>query len=769
MSGDDLSNFSMLELFRVEVVSHTQALNEGLLALEQAPGDMARIEPLMRAAHSIKGAARIVGIDAAVGVAHEMEDCFVAAQEGKILLGREAIDTLLKGVDLINQLSSTTDAELDNWVVARAGEISTIVDRLRIVKATAPATGSARPPVEAPPPPRAPAVVVDEAAEASSPVVTSSSSPLESTSVRKGGRRGEVRARVVRVSADNINRLMGLAGEALVEARRLQPFSDALYRLRQMQAALADSLESVHELLPPGAAVSPLFADAKRRALDCRQLVGEQIEEIDRYARRADDLTSRLYREVISSRMRPFEDGVTAFPRMVRDLARTLGKDVHLNILGGSVGVDREILEKLEAPLTHMLRNAVDHGIETPSARAAADKPARATIRLEARHWAGMLSITISDDGRGIDPERLRRKVVERGMVTAEVAAGLTEPELMDFIFLPGFSTAESVSEISGRGVGLDVVQSVVTEVGGNVRAVSELGKGTSFHLQLPITLSVIRAVLVNIAGEPYAFPLNRIDRVLTLSMADIHTLENRQFFVLEGKNVGLLPAQQLLELEGDDPYGESMSVIVISDRTHQFGLVVDRFMGEHDLVVRPLDPRLGKVQDVSAAAITKEGTPVLIIDVEDAVRSIAKLLNMGDVRKLRRGTQAVAPKAKKRILVVEDSITVREVQRQILANRGYEVEVAVDGMDGWNSVRQSDFDLVISDVDMPRMNGIELVRQIKDHPRLKHIPVMIVSYKDREEDRLRGMDAGANHYLTKSSFRDESFVEAVADLIGDA
>ena len=256
------------------------------------------------------------------------------------------------------------------------------------------------------------------------------------------------------------------------------------------------------------AAERELLAKAKAQAAQGLQRLGETVEAIEEFTRVSENLSSRLHHEVLTSRMRPLADGVRGFPRLVRDLARELGKQARFEVVGETTGVDRDILDRLEAPLNHLIRNAMDHGLEMPEDRRAAGKPPTGTIRLEARHRAGMLQIILSDDGRGIDLERLRAKVVERGLTTAAMAARLSETELLDFLFLPGFSTKEQVTEVSGRGVGLDVVQSMVHAVRGSVRVASRPGKGTRFVLQLPITVSVIRALLVEIAGEPYAFPL---------------------------------------------------------------------------------------------------------------------------------------------------------------------------------------------------------------------------------------------------------------------
>jgi two-component system sensor histidine kinase and response regulator WspE len=576
----------------------------------------------------------------------------------------------------------------------------------------------------------------------------------------------------VRVTAENLNRLMGLAGESLVESRWTEPFANALRQLKRSQLELADTLERLREALTevevPEGVVEHVTA-ARRKVNECRQLLSERLIELELFARRSENLADRLYREAIASRMRPFDDGVQGFPRMVRDIARRLGKKVSLEILGRTTEVDRDILERLEAPLSHLLRNAVDHGIEPPEERQAVGKPEEGTIRLEAAHKGGMLSITVSDDGRGVELEHLRQKIVSKQLTTAEMAASLTEAELMEFLFLPAFSTKESVTEISGRGVGLDVVHDMAQEVGGTVRAVSEPGQGMHFYLQLPLTLSVLRTLVVAIAGEPYAFPLARIDRALMLPKGDINLLADHQYFTLDGQHIGLVSAHQVLEVREATPDGDTLPVIVVSDRLNCYGLVVDRFVGESDLVVQPLDPRLGKVPDISTAALMEDGSPILIIDVEDMVRSVDNLLFGRRLRKVGREASVAVSPARKRILVVDDSITVREVERQLLVNHGYEVEVAVDGMDGWNAVRVGHYDLVISDLDMPRMNGFELVSQIKNHPNLHALPVMIVSYKSSEEDRNRGLEAGANYYLTKSSFHDETLLQAVVDLIGEA
>ncbi len=454
---------------------------------------------------------------------------------------------------------------------------------------------------------------------------------------------------------------------------------------------------------------------------------------------------------------------------MVRDVSKSLGKEVMFEVEGENTQIDRDILDKLEAPLGHLLRNAVDHGLEPTTDRLVAGKPAAGTIRIEALHSAGKLLIIVSDDGRGIDLDKLRDLVVRKQLVTAEMVQNLSEEELLEFMFLPGFSMKEEVTDISGRGVGLDVVQSMVKEVGGNLRVDTTPGQGMKFTMQLPLTLSVVRALQVRVAGEPYAIPLSFITRLLKLSPEVLESTEGRQHFELEGQRIGLIAAHEVLG--GDAAMIESeLSVVVIGEGGQRYGLVVEAFMGEHEYVVHPLDPRLGKVPNISAGALMEDGSPILILDVEDAIHSVEKQISMGRKMNSMNGkADHVSERRRKRVLVVDDSIAVRELERKLLESKGYAVEIAVDGREGWNVVRSGDFDLVISDVDMPRMDGIELTKLLKADPRLGSLPVMIVSYKDREEDRQRGLDAGADYYLTKASFHDTTMIDAVRDLIGEA
>ncbi|MFM8980491.1 MAG: response regulator [Planctomycetia bacterium] len=784
--SDDLSGFSLLDLFRAEAEQHLATLEAGLVGLESDPKEPKRLEELMRAAHSIKGAARIVGLEVAVHVAHAMEDGFVAAQKGQIALVPASIDALLAGADLLKGVTQLDPATATEQLAARAAEIEALVERLKAVargevaEAAKPAAAPAAAP--APAAPAAPAAVpaaapAPAAAPPAAPEPPSAAAAGRAEATREAARSavagGGSEEQAVRVSAQGLTRILAYAGETLVEARRLSAQAAQLDTLRRLVQKLAGTVDRLGERMqdgPEAARHAELLALLRTQSGLVRTRLAEQGEALETSARRGEDLTDRLYAEVLASRMRPFRDVLGGFPRQVRDLSRELAKRVRFVTEGREVLVDRDILERLEAPLGHLVRNALDHGCEGPEARTAVGKPAEATLRVEARHRGGMFEVVVEDDGSGVDLERVRRRVVEKGLASAEMVNSASKAEVLEFLFLPGFSTREHVTQVSGRGVGLDVVQSFAQAMGGVARVESEAGKGTRFTLVLPITRSVLRAALVEIGGEPFAFPLTRIERLLRLEAHELHSAEGRQHYMHEGQPVGVLSASEVLGIPGGKADGERVHVVQLANGNDLYGLAVERFLGEQDLVVRPLDTRMGKVAHLLAAAVLEDGDPVLIVDTDDLVRGVDAMLRGGRMRTIRVTARKddSQRRTRKRVLVVDDSRTVREVERGLLSSRGYLVDVAVDGSDGWNAVRAGEYALVITDVDMPRMNGIELTRRIKQDANLRKIPVMIVSYRDREEDRQRGLEAGADAYVTKSSFQEAGWIDGVVDLVGE-
>ncbi|WP_427308179.1 hybrid sensor histidine kinase/response regulator [Cupriavidus sp. H39] len=768
MNPEQLRDASLLELFALEADAQAEILNAGLLALERNPGAPEQLEACMRAAHSLKGAARIVGLDGGVRLAHAMEDCLVAAQGGMPLAAAH-IDALLQGTDLLLRIGHPPGGDPDWSEQAGRAEIDAVVQRLGSLDGggapAQPAAADAPAPAAAPVRTPAPAPTLEPDTAPPAPMAAHSADGHE---------------RMLRINADALDQMLALSGEAMVESHWLRPFGKALQKARRQQAralSAADTLQQALRETQDGggahasAAAQAALAELRQLLDDGHQQLAARLDEFEQYDHRATRLARRLYDSALASRMRPLSDGLAGYARMVRDLGRSLGKPVHLELSGAGTQVDRDILEALDAPLAHLLRNAVDHGIEAPAVRQAQGKPAQGRVMLHARHNAGRLQIEISDDGAGVDLEALRRAIVRRRLASEDTAARLSQAELLDFLLLPGFSMRDTVSEVSGRGVGLDAVQEMVRRVRGTLRLTQQPGQGLHFSLELPLTLSVVRTLLVDVAGEAYAFPLGRVLRATSVARSEIEQTEGHQHFRHEGRAIGLVSAAQVLQRAGADavPARAQVPVVIIGEGERTYAIAVDRMLGERLLVVQPLPAALGKVRDIAAGSLTDDGTPVLIFDVEDMIRSVEKLVSEGRIEGVRQAEAASLQERARRVLVVDDSLTVRELQRKLLAGRGYDVTVAVDGMDGWNVLRAEPFDLVITDIDMPRMDGIELVRRIRQDAALRQLPVMVVSYKDREQDRQRGLEAGADYYLAKGSFHDAALLDAVQDLIGEA
>lgn len=761
----DLGGFSMFDLFQTEVQQHCACLADGLIALEQNASDPKMVEPLMRAAHSVKGAARIINLDGAIGLAHSMEECLVRIQKGTEKPTGSRIDELLRGSDILRSLADhKSEDEARAWLEQEAGPISALAEALNLPPKTDVSAAVVIAPAAIPVAPAAtpaPAAIPAAPAVTPAPAVVKVATPPAATPSAASAPSAASDAAVL-VSSSSLERLLQLSGEALVEARRLESIRRTLTRAKIAQRQLTAALDSLQ-------VTGRHAGDAMTAVATSRDALDEALHQVEDHLRRGEELASALHNEAVSSRMRPFGDACGGLARSVRDVARTLGKEVRLIIAGEQVPVDREILRQLEAPLGHLVRNAIDHGIESPDERVAAGKTRQASLRVEARHHAGSLIVEVREDGRGIDRTNLRARIISKKLSDASIVDTLGDAELFDFLFLPGFSTATAVTDISGRGVGLDVVQSMAHSVGGSIEVRSSPA-GTSFAMRLPVTLSVVRAAVISIAGETYALALARLERIDRIARSELKTVEGRLTTVIRGEIVGLVHATEILQLKAStqSESADELAIVSVLAGSRTVGFVVDSFLGEEDLVVRRMDARLGDVAHVDAASIRENGDLLLILDADDLVQSALQLLEQGKLRG-DEGRSAISKRKQRRVLVVEDSITVREVERQMLLRAGYAVDTAVDGMDGWNAVQKVKYDLVVSDVDMPRMNGIEFVRKMRADRRYETLPVVIVSYKDREEDRIAGLEAGASAYLTKGSFQDQSFLQTIADLIGAA
>lgn len=727
---------SMLSIAMADLETQCQALNDGLLHLESSGNPEADIKVLMRAAHSVKGVARMIGLDMMVEVAHAMEDFFVQMRDDRATPNGAQIDLLLECNDLIAEACHLDSAGLNSWCALHQSHFSAFLASLKSgLRKQGDQDGS------------------------DARKIAGGRSMFREESKRGGGDE-----RAIRISADRLTRMIGLSAEAMVETNRFRAITETMGEVRRnvqdslSQIARERARQNGGENTEKGGLLSGLRRDLTGLMAD----VDRSAEQLESHTRRFSLLLESMHRESMGCRMRPFGDILRGFPRLVRDLARQLGKRIEFKVEGGSTGVDREVLQKIEAPLNHIIRNACDHGVETPIERTKVGKPGGAEIVVSARHQAGLLLIEVGEDGAGIDVEKIRTRVLDRGLASAETASSLSQDELLEFLFLPGFSTASAVTEVSGRGVGLDVVMEMIVDVGGSVSISTEMGKGTTFHLRLPITRSIIQGLVVSVAGELYALPLESLSGVVRVGRDELQAGERGEAFVSDGHSVALIDAGQLLGL---DPVGERnghVDVVLFGSGEDKIGLKVESLVGEEDLVVRPIKAELGKLPNVSVAALNSEGEPVLVLDADDLQQS-ARRMQEGQLAA--DGDDAADPDAPV-ILVVDDSSTIRATQQRILLDAGYRVEVAVDGMDGWNALLLGDFDLVISDVDMPRMTGMELVARIREQSRWRKLPLVIVSYRDRDEDQAKALEAGANRFISKNSIQEGGFLDAIAELL---
>jgi two-component system sensor histidine kinase and response regulator WspE len=733
---DEKYNKELIELFQSELETYISSISDAVLYLEQHPQDQQKLQSILQTVHSIKGAARIVNLDRVVQLTHAIEENLQPVREKKIDFSSTHADLMLKAMDLLSTILHISEGDIDQKITEQDAQFNDLIAKF---------LGEYQE-----------NVAIESKHEVES-IHPTDKKTIESQSIYD---------KSLRVTTDKLNQLRGLTGEVLLQSSWVQPFNNQLQILKKLQNAVETDIEKcskeleTHGFTPY---VKQELEEIKIKIKECRKNLAMRISESENFNIRLSSLTERLTGEMIEVRMRPFSDLMHSFSRMVRDLAKELGKKVSLKIEGISTLVDREILDKLEAPLTHIIRNAIDHGIESPKERKDKGKEEEGTITVIAKEFEGRLHITVEDDGKGIDLDALRNILYSKRVSTEELISHLSEKELLDFLFLEGFTTAKNVTEISGRGLGLTAAQAGLHDIRGTIYATTKKDEGAVFHLELPITLAVTRALIVEIAGEFYALPLSRIEKVFNISKNSVKTFENIPFVFHSGINIGLVYAADIFGFHHDKDHNEDLSIVVLSDRSNLYGVIVDKFLGEKDLVLHEIDPRLGKIQDISALSILDNGDLLLVIDPDDMVHSIVQLSSGQQKKLITQIGSTDKLNLKKCILVIDDSLTVREVQSRILHTHGYKVDTAVDGIDGWNAIRSNKYDLVITDVDMPRMNGIDLLKKIRKTEKFRKLPVIIVSYKHQEEDRIKGMAAGANDYLSKSSFGDSLFLDTVS------
>jgi two-component system sensor histidine kinase and response regulator WspE len=748
--SDDLDDLSIYDMFRMEAEEQVEALQAKLLVLQEGDANEATLRALMRGAHSLKGAARVVGLHTAVRLTHAMEERFVAAQQGRAL-GSAEVDTLLKSVDILRSLAAVSEDQAPAWSTAHDDAVTQLATELTGVAeaASAPEDNKAE----------LPSAAAEDNRSAAPPQPA-----VEAASDRRGADLN------LRITSQRFDRIIALSSDNLVQAQNLTRIQDQMARIQLRLTRLVRSVadERRKAYLDPekqAAALAVIMGQGERD----RARLGDLLTELDRIAHNHEANCERLHHEVLHARLRPFGDVVANLRRLVRDTAAEMGKIVRFTVTGEGTEVDRDILEKLRAPLEHLLRNALDHGLENTSQRLAAGKSAEGTIHLRARHVNGRLVIVLEDDGGGVDIAAVARRAVDRSLVQRETASLLSDAEILEFLFLPGFSTRSEVTEISGRGFGLDVVQSTVHESGGSVKIENMPGRGTSFEIILPVTRSLMRVMRVEIENETYAVPLNRLSRVIA-SNIELDAAGAATFATTENHETVRVPVVHMMSALHNAPTalhaGPAKLLFFLNEKGREAPIAfqVDRVLDETTIAVRQLDQRLGRMAAIAAVTLNEQNVPLLIVEPDDIIHLA---LQSQQRESAAPGMESANTRAS--VLVVDDSATVRQMLRRTLLRARYQVATAEHGVDAWNLLQTQSFDLLVSDVDMPEMNGIELVEHVRANTRLAHMPVIILSYKGRDEDRRRGLDAGADAYVTKGEFQEQSFLQIVLDLVGPA
>jgi two-component system chemotaxis sensor kinase CheA len=463
--------------------------------------------------------------------------------------------------------------------------------------------------------------------------------------------------------------------------------------------------------------------------------------------------------------MLPVSTVFDTFPRLVRDISREYNKEIELEIYGGDTGLDKMILEDIKDPLLHILRNCIDHGIESPEEREIIGKPRTGKIVLSACHEGSRIAIRIEDDGRGIDPQKVKQIALQKKVITQPEAEKLSEREVLYLIFKPGFSTKEIITDVSGRGVGLDVVKKNVEKLKGSVMVDSEIGKGTVFTLMLPLTLATIHALIIKAGSETFAIPTVAIEETLRVSISQIKRIVDKDVVIVNGRHIPVVRLIDVLGLPSVDVqkhYGAKLPIIILNVDEVRIGFLVDELLREEEIVIKNLGEYFKDVHTAAGATILGEGEVVIILNVSELIKSAKAIREthlLEDIKEEQHPTYS--------ILVVDDAVALRELQKSMLESAGYSVEVAADGQEAWEKAKSRHFDLIISDIEMPRMDGFQFTEALRKDEEYKDVPVIIVTAREREEDKKRGIEVGADAYIVKTSFDQSRLLEAVERLIG--
>ncbi len=776
--------------FAAEAQEHIQVMNRDLLAFEREPASASVdqwLADIFRAAHSLKGAARAVNEDATGALAHRLETLFGRLRDRSLKPAPEVFDVAYQALDalgaLVQGISGGPAATVDIAALAArleaAGEGKQPPAALPTPPAQAVSPPPAPPPVTTPPEPPLPQPAPSAAPRSTAPVA-------EET---------------IRMTTTKLDALMAQVGELQVTRlgteQRLAELTALLDSLEAWEAewrklrphVMADFRAELADPAPQTAAAAP----GKHTATAARVLAYLESSETRLHAttgqlrelrrrfvadnRRMAQVVADLEEDVRRTRMMPVATVFETFPRMVRDLARDLGKQARLVVQGGEVEVDRSVLEQIKDPLTHLLRNSVDHGVESPQARTAAGKPAEGVIALAAAQRGDSITIEVSDDGAGIDLKAVRAKAVAKGLLRAGEAETLSDREALWLIFSSGLSTSDRVTDLSGRGVGLDVVRENIERLHGIVDVDSQRGRGTRFTLSLPLTVATTLCLLAQTGSQVFALPVSNVVRIVRLRPEEIGRAEGREAITLDGRPMPLVRLGEVLQplpappvVTGGGKGGGHLPVVILGSAERRVAFTVDALVGVREVVIKSLPKPLVRVRYTAGATILGTGEVVIVLNVADLLRATGRPRSVAAATAVRSAPGADEAKredtARPTIIVCDDSFTTRTLEKNILESAGYPVRVAADGVEAWNLLQSEGADVLVSDINMPRMDGFELTAKVRADERFKHLPVILITSLESREDRERGIQAGADAYIVKSAFDQEGLLSTIQRLI---
>jgi two-component system, chemotaxis family, sensor kinase CheA len=776
MSNDELQQL-LLATFADQAKEQLQTINERLLSLEEAEGAEKGplLEEIFREAHSLKGASRAVDLGRVEAVAHRLESLFSVIQKGELEADAEVFDLAYKALDaltaLVEEGLAGTPAEVD-------------LDGLCDALVAAAEGGAAPAPTAEEPKADEPAAAAPDTQHAT-PDTPAKPKPKPKT------KKTEERDETVRVATSKLDALMAQVGELLAarigaehrmaEVKTL--FESLLeieesWRKTRPARTLELALEGDESALAEARHLVEFLARSDEKMRDVKSGLGELRRKFEGDSRRMAQVTTDLQDDVRRTRMLPVSTIFDTFPRMVRDMTRELSKEVKLTIEGGETEVDKQVLEQLRSPLTHMVRNSVDHGMEMPDAREAAGKAREGKVVLRAFQRAADLVIEVVDDGAGIDVEKVKAKAVEKGLITAETADAMPEREALWLIFRSGFSTKQEVTDLSGRGVGMDVVREHIERLHGMIDVESSLGEGSKFTLSVPLSVATTRCLLVEAGGETFGIPIAGVERIVRLSAEDIGHTEGHEAIRIDERPMALLRLGDVLGIPSEVTEATNQPAIILGSADRRAAFLVDGLLGAQEIATKTLPKPLIRVRHIAAATIVGTGEVVPILNVLDLLRASAKRpqstvhspQKQSNKRPVDRRPSAVVkhaePASKQSILVVDDSVTIRTFEKALLEAAGYDVTAASDGREAWSLIQSDAPDLIVSDVEMPNMTGFELTEKVRRDQRLKGMPLILVTTLSSDEDRKRGIEVGADAYVIKGSTEQDHLLETVRRLI---